>query len=385
MRIKRNQAAGKAMDVASYLGIRCNEDYIITYFRSKFDNVGEAMSLYYGFKEKCKDYILPDEITPFVYIDHGTGASNFLAQYLSLNLNYVTCTEEDISALLHNEKLMQRQFLEITFPKAANPIIDDLMRKGTASVHAAGLIMELSYPNDIRLHISLMIPNFSAYHKVLLKTYQDFDRFMGELHNTKEAQQTFDKIAELVKDPAYNIVERFRNIHKLPDAVYSFPFYFTLINPYILHYSNHGPKQICFGLGAHFRDQVESQYHMKHVTLQTHYRLMGSERRYAVVELFSEYQMLCAADITHHLQAHRSAAHTNLNMLLSYSVIMLASPDKTKVKNARVYYKANPEYFKVIVAETRALNHKWENVNHAGVEKYARPKRKRRSDYQGDD
>ena len=382
MRVKRNLAAGKAKDAIYFLGTLFYEDDIITRLRSKFDNVGEALRIYYEFKEKHKDHAWPDEIKPFVYTDNEAGTLNFLIHYLDMHFNFASGTEEDVLALLSNHELMHRQFLEMTFPKATNTVISDLMRKGTASTHAVGVFKELPYQTEIKAHISLMLSNFSYYHKVLLEAYKTAYRFVDELHTTDEARHIFEKITALIKDPSYDIVERFRNIFKLPDSVYSFPFYFTLLNPYRLHYSNHGPQQICFGLGLHFRDEIESQYHMKHVTLKSYCKIMGCDLRFKVVELFSKYQTLCATDIAHYLNARKAAVYVHINALLSNDMIVYANPDKKNVKGVRIYFRANPEYFKVIREDTRRLCYNLENVHHAGVEKYALPKRKKRSDDQ---
>ena len=382
MKIRQNYDAGKAIDTASYLGIRCNEDDVITRFRSRYDNVTEAMHQYYAFKEKHKDYKLPDEITPFVYIDHEVGTNNFLAQYLTMNLNFISCTDDDIWTLLRNSGLMKRQFLECTFSKADKTIIDDLVRKGASSAYVKGLIMELPYHHSIKLHISFMISDFSHYHNVLLETYKTVRSYVEELHTTKEAQQTMEKIAELLNDPVYDIVKRFKNIFKLSDRVDSFSFYFTLINPYILHRYKHSERQFCFGLGAYFRDTIENQHYMKHVALKTHYIVVGSDLRFKMIEMFSRYQTLCVADIVHHLNVSRSAVNVAMNILISNNLILFANSYKKSRQGTRTYFRSNPEYFKAVRKEMQALYYNLENVHHAGVEKYVLPKRKRRSDYQ---
>jgi len=371
MKIRRNHDAGKAIDTAFFMSANFNEDEIIAQLRSRFDNVYDAMRLYFDFKEKHRDYVWPKEVPPFVYTSLEAGARNFLVNYLCMNLNFVTCTHDDVLALLRNRDLMMRQFLEVTFPKATNTVIDKLMRRsGTGLVST--MVQDLPYDPEIKMHIALMLNDFTHYHNVLLETYQTVYAWVDTLHTTPEAQAVFDTIIEQIKDPLYGTVERFKNIFKLPDTVTSFPFYFVLLNPFILHYNVSSP--LCFGLGVRFKDGIENQYHMKHVTLKSYHKVMGYELRFNILNMFGEYKVLCAGDIAHYLQMQNSAVYVHINELLLNDIITNADPDNMARKGQKKYFKANPEYFKVINEDMREVCNKLISVNHKGVDRYDKPK-----------
>ena len=124
---------------------------------------------------------------------------------------------------------------------------------------------------------------------------------------------------------------------------------------------------------------------MKHVTLKAHYEMMGCPLRYNIVRMFGKYKQLCAADIAHRLQVKKAAVYVHINALLANALIVRETPDKTVRRGMRVYYRANSEYFNAIDAEIREMCHELANVNHAGIDKYTLPRRKRRSDYKGFD
>jgi len=292
---KYNYDVSKMRDTTFYMSAYFFDNEMFTHFRNRFDNVEEVMQPYHEFKQRHKDFVLPMEITPFVYNNHDMGIRSFLTQYFCNNLNHKTGTESDTLNLLMNRDLLKRQYFEYLFPRTNDKIIDQLMQQHI-DVNVATIICDLPFDEKTKVYITALIYDFPTYHNILVETYQNVFKIVDEYYNEPQSQETIEEIKQQINDKQYNIVERFRNIFKFPEAVQSFPFYFSLFNGYMVHYSVY-KSDVCFGLGLYFKCLIESRYSVEHVSLKTHYKVMNSDIRYEMVQMFSEYKKLCVADI----------------------------------------------------------------------------------------
>ena len=334
---KYNYDVSKAHDTVFYMTAYFYDDDIFTRFRKRFGDIDDAVHPYYVFKEKHKNYAIPSEIIPFVYIDRKVGMQSFLIHYLNNNLEHITGTKEDALDLIKNGELLKRQLLEHILPSENNSIIDQLIERNTAD-NILDTINNLPYSSNTKIHIAFLILDFNKYHNILIKVYKSVYDFVDELYS--ENQETINEIKRLINDESYNVVERFKSIFKMPNNVSSFSYYISLLNGFLGNYRKK-KKEVCFGLGLHFRITVEALQSTEQTSSLPNRELTRSEVYVEIVELFTKYKgwAFSVTDIAHHLGLAKHVVYPHINEMLLLNIIRYSNSNETDI--FKVYYRLN--------------------------------------------
>jgi len=223
--------------------------------------------------------------------------------------------------------------------------VEQLMQVNTTD-SAVILIDDVGFEGETKLHVIKVVHNFDKYHKLLVKTFKMVYYLVDELFF--DSQETLDELKQQVEDEEYSVVERLRSVFKFSDEVKSFSFYFSLLNPYLLHYKVY-KSDVCFGLGMYFKDVIERQLHAESVSLLAYNKLMSDELNHKIVQLFLKYKKLSISIIRELLDIRESIIRLRINNMGLHGLIMCAErPASVTGKTAKILYKINPQYFIVI-------------------------------------
>jgi len=225
-------------------------------------------------------------------------------------------------------------------------------------------------PDNVKLHIVNMVLDFSKYQNKLIEAFKRIYKIIDVYHSTNE--EILSKITNQLKDET---LDGLRESFKIQQDTFPNHFYFSALNGFLLHYRIF-KSETYFGLGTHFKMQVDQRYSLKHVSLFSFGKAVSNPMRFDIMCMFLRYKRLCAADIAHELGISKSTVYLHINAIHAEEIIEFFNQEE-KVNGERVFYTINPNYFKILAELVIETQQKADNIV-AGIDEYDRSKKKRK-------
>ena len=372
MSLKYNDDMGKVYDTAFFMTMCSREDDFFTLLRNRFANsinINEAMKGFFDFKERYKS-IVASETEPFVYTDYQTGLHSFLVNTIHYNLDYSSYSKDGVISFLQDRNL-KRLFWEHFFPRKKDQIAERLYNNDR-TLNIPDLITSLNIPEDIKIRLVDISHDFPKYQWKLLEIFKEIYSLINEYHSEK--QNLFDDIRKQLDN---TVIDKLYKIHNLPSASKYIPFYSSTLNG-LLFDCRSLEKKVCFGLGLHFKEVIESIHQYNHVSFNSFSKILHVETRSEMLDMFFRYKRLCASEIAHELHISKSTIHLHLNAMLLEEMIGYADSDD-KNRGERVYYAINSDYFKAFAGISANANKKaYDNIS-KGIDRYDLPRKRRKA------
>ena len=353
MSVTYNYDIGKVHDTALFITLYFREDDFAAMLCDTVGNediVNQAMVAFREFKERNKHIELPPEIAPFVYTNFGDGFRSFLMSIVLNSIHFNNSTKGEALSFLSDEYKIRKRFWRHFFPETDVGIAKRIaVNDSTLRIPKA--IVKLAVAEDIKLSLVDMANNFTEYHKMLVDAFKLVYPYIDELHIASNG------IFREIKEQLTNKMEtRLRDIHKIPDTTFTFPIYFSVLHGLLANY-RYWDDDICIGLGLHFVHTLDSNYRSDHISIKSLSRVLGSPIRAQMLDLFDDYECLCAVEIADLLNLEKPSIYPHLTAMFQAGIIYRTNPEATG-RGERKYFSLNMAYYDALIASTKKAKKK---------------------------
>ena len=365
-----NYDMGRGYDTTFFMTLYYREDDFFTLVRNRFGEIAinEAMCGFFNFKERYKSVVLPPEIAPFAYTDYQAGLHSFLIRVICDNLDFENHTKDDIISFLQSFEL-KMMFWEHFFSQKDDRIAERIITNDS-TLNIPEIVNKLNISEEIKLHLVAMAFDFPKYQQILIGAFAAVYAMIAEYH--AENQSIIEEMKNQITE---NLSDRLYKIYKPSTTVQSYSF--SLLNGVLVDYRGFD-KKVCFVLGSHFNDVIDSLHRYSHISLNSFGKIVCVETRAEMLDMFLQYKRLCASEIADSLNITKSTIYVHLNSMLLEGMIRYTDAD-AKNNGERVYFSVNSDYFKVYAGLATDINEKAYNNISKGIDKYELPRKKRKA------